>query len=71
MHHYTSADTKPPDLTTSRTQLFKHSVCSTTVAPSLHLVHDIVRRELEKIRSGSADIAGIERISVAIRESLG
>jgi hypothetical protein len=67
----TSTVAKPPDLTICRSQLFKHSDCSTTVAPSLDRSHDIVRRAPEKTRSASADIAGIERISMAICERRG
>ena len=62
----TSADTKLPDLTTLRTQLFKHSVYLTTVAPSLHRDYDIVRRAPEKTRSALANITSIERILMAI-----
>jgi hypothetical protein len=52
-------------------QLFMHSPLSIVRLPSWHLSHDIVRRAPEKTRSGSADIAGIERMSMAIFERRG
>jgi hypothetical protein len=55
---------------TSRIQLFKHSVYSTTVAPSLYRVYNIICRAPKKTLSALADIASIERILMAIRESL-
>jgi len=67
----TSTVTKPPDLTIYQSQLFKHSDCSTTVAPSLNLSHIIVHQAPEKTRSALADIAGIERILMAIYKRRG
>ena len=57
------------DLTTSRTQLFKHSVCSTTVALSLYRDYNIVRRMPEKTRFTLADVTSIEDINGHSRES--
>jgi len=51
-----------------RTQLFKHSPFSIVDAPSSIRSHDTVRRAPEKTRSGSADMAGIERISNGVGE---
>ena len=50
---------------------FKHSPSSTTFTSSLIRCHDMVRWHPEKTRSGSADISGIDRISIANRERLG
>ena len=55
----------------SRIQLFKHSVYLTTVALSLYCVYNIIRYIPKKTLSALADIASIERILMAIRESLG
>jgi hypothetical protein len=52
-------------------QLFMHSPLSIVRLPSRHPSHDIVRRAPEKMRSGSADIAGIERMSTAILDRRG
>ncbi len=52
-------------------QIFKHSSISIVYPPSEHRVYEIVRRDPENIRSGSADIAGIERMSIAILERRG
>ncbi len=60
-----------PAITLDRIYDFKHSPSSITLIPSLIRVHDIVRLQPEKTRSGSADIAGIERMLIAICERLG
>ncbi|KAK7575062.1 hypothetical protein V3481_017027 [Fusarium oxysporum f. sp. vasinfectum] len=49
-----------------RIQLFKHSPFSIVDAPRSIRFHEIVRRAPENVRSGSADMAGIERMSIAI-----
>jgi len=49
---------------------FKHSPVSMILTPSLILYQVIVLLTPENIRSGSVDIAGIERISIVIRERL-
>ncbi|PVH93320.1 hypothetical protein DM02DRAFT_229689 [Periconia macrospinosa] len=54
-----------------RIQLFKHSPFSIVDAPRSIRSHEIVRRPPENVRSGSADMAGIERISLAIFDSRG
>lgn len=54
-----------------RSQCFKHSVSSTAFAPNEARSHDRVLLAPEKIRSGSADIGGILKISAAMRERLG
>ncbi|KAJ0126047.1 hypothetical protein HZ326_30851 [Fusarium oxysporum f. sp. albedinis] len=48
-----------------------HSPLSIVRLPNWHRSHEIVRLAPEKTRSGSADMAGIERISTAIRERRG
>jgi hypothetical protein len=52
-------------------QDFKHSIASMLSMPSLFLWSVIVILALEKRRSGSADIAGIDNISKAIIERAG
>src|SRR6266498_136466 len=52
-------------------QCFIYSTISMVGGSICTLFHEIVRRALEKTRSASSLIAGIERISSVIRESLG
>jgi hypothetical protein len=52
-------------------QCFKHSNNATFVSPNDALSHVIVRRAPEKTRSTSSLIAGMDKISIAIHESLG
>ena len=62
----TSTNTKPPDLTTLRTQPFKYSVCSPTMALSLYRDYNIICHTPKKTYSALADITSIERILMAI-----
>lgn len=50
---------------------FKHSVASIESTPNLFLLSVIVSFEPENSLSGSADIAGMDKISMAIKERLG
>jgi hypothetical protein len=54
-----------------RTQLFRHSPVLIVSTPRDIGSHEIVRRATEKTHSGSADIAGIERVSMAIFDRCG
>jgi hypothetical protein len=54
-----------------RSQCFKHSTFSIVSAPSCALSQEIVLRADEKMRSGSALMAGIDKISIAINDNLG
>jgi hypothetical protein len=54
-----------------RIQLFRHSPVLIVSAPRDIRSYEIVRRVLEKTRLGSADIAGIKRISMAIFDKRG
>jgi hypothetical protein len=52
-------------------QCFKHSLISIVLGSICPLSYVIIQRAPEKTRSGSSLIARIERISSAIKESLG
>ena len=52
-------------------QLFKHCVFSIAETPNCIRSHEIVLRAPEKTLSGSSLIAGIDKISIAICDSLG
>jgi hypothetical protein len=54
-----------------RIQFFRYSIFSIFSFPSCILSHEIVRRTPENIRSDSAFIAGIDRISIASCDSFG
>lgn len=55
----------------SRNQLPMHLIFSMLSISNRNLSHLAVRLAPEKLRSGSADSAGIDRISIAIRLSRG
>ena len=46
---------------------FKHLILSIFTSLSFIRCYKIIRQALEKIRSGLADIGGIERILIAMR----
>jgi hypothetical protein len=54
-----------------RIQLFKYSIFSIFLSPTCILSHEIVRRAPENIRSDSAFIAGIDRISIVSCDGFG
>jgi hypothetical protein len=61
-----TTSTSRPSVIPLRIQLFRHSPILIVSALRDICSYDIVYCALEKTRSGSADIAGIERISMAI-----
>ena len=66
-----TTSTGRPSVMPLRIQLFRHSPVLIVSAPRDIRSHEIVRCALEKTRSGSADIAGIKRISIAIFDKHG
>jgi hypothetical protein len=53
---------KKRQICTASNPAFKHSPLSTVSLPNRYLFHDIIRHAPDKMRAGSVDMAGIEKI---------
>ena len=62
---------RSPSINPDFFQCFKHSKISIVSSPSCILSHDIVRRPPENTRSGSALMAGIDKMLIASCDNLG